>query len=142
MKRSILMMVLAVAISVAFVSGVMAQQKPAQAPAAAPQGQKLEKFSGTIEKVDEASKDVLVQFHKEKMTFSTDEHTKFMEGKKEVPFSDVKKGMKASVEYKKEGNKLIAESVNLSMPKSSAKKVTPTEKAPSPEKAPTTEKKS
>ena len=127
MKKTILTNMLALAISVAFVSVVMAQQSPAPAQTAPAEATKLEKFSGVINKVDEATKDVLVQFHKEKMTFSMAEKTKIMEGKKELPFSDLKKGMWASVEYKKEGNKLVAQSLSVSMPKAEAKPVTPSE---------------
>ena len=127
MKKTILTSILALAISVAFVSGVMAQQKPAPAQTAPVEATKLEKFSGVIEKVDEATKDVLVQFHKEKMTFSSGDHTKIMEGKKELPFTDLKKGMWASVEYRKEGNTLMAESMSVSMPNVTAKKETPSE---------------
>ena len=126
MKKTILMSLVALAVSVAFVSGVMAQQKPVPQATTA-QETKLEKFSGVVEKVDEATKDVLVQSHKEKMTFSLGDHTKIMEGKKEMPFTDLKKGMWASVEYKKEGNKLMAESMSVSMPKVMAKKETPSE---------------
>jgi uncharacterized protein YodC (DUF2158 family) len=136
--KTILMSVLALAISVAFVSGVMAQEKPAPAQATTTQETKLEKFNGVVEKVDQANKDVLVQFHKEKMTFSLGDNTKIVEGKKEMPFSDLKKGMWASVEYKKEGNKLLAESMHVSMLKMPAKKVNPSEKATSSEKTPET----
>ncbi len=137
MKRTILMSMLVLAVSVAFVSGVMAQQKPATAPAAA-QETKLEKFSGVIEKVDETTKDVVVQLHKEKMTFSMADHAKIMEGKKELSLTDLKKGMWASVGYKKEGEKLMAESISVSMPmvqvkkeaSSQVKKENPLEKAP------------
>jgi hypothetical protein len=139
MKKSILMGAVALAVSILFVSGVMAQQKPAPAPATTPQESKLEKFSGVVEKVDEANKDVLVQFHKEKMTFSFDAHSKIMEGKKELSFSDLKKGMWASLEFKKDGDKLMAESVHVSMPKVTAKSENPSEKATSSEK--TTESK-
>ncbi len=133
MKKTVLMSLLSLVVSVAFVSAVMAEQTPAP-QAATTQEAKLEKFSGVVEKVDEATKDVLVQFHKEKMTFSTGEHTKIMEGKKEMPFSDLKKGMWASIEYKKEGEKLMAESMHVSMPKMPAKKENPSEKATPSEK--------
>ena len=139
MKKTILMSIVALAVSFAFVSGVMAEQKPTP-QAATSQETKLEKFSGVVEKVDEATKDVLVQFHKEKMTFSTGEHTKIMEGKKEMPFSDLKKGMWASVEYKKEGDKLMAESMHVSMAKMPVKKENPSEKVSTPEKAAPSEK--
>ena len=85
MKRTILVSMLVLAVSVAFVSGVMAQQKPAPAPATTAQETKLEKFNGVIEKVDEANKDVVVQRHKEKMTFSMGDHAKIMEARKNCP---------------------------------------------------------
>ena len=140
MKKTILMSIVALVVSFAFVSGVMAEQKPAP-QAATSQETKLEKFSGVVEKVDEATKDVLVQFHKEKMTFSTGEHTKIMEGKKEMPLSDLKKGMWASVEYKKEGEKLMAESMHVSVPKMPVKKETPSEVTKVNPSGQTTEKK-
>jgi Cu/Ag efflux protein CusF len=127
MKSRILMSILVLAISVAFVSGVMAQQKSTPAQSATAQETKMEKFNGVIEKVDETTKDVLVQFHKEKMTFSLGDNTKIVEGKKELSFSDLKKGMWASVGYKKEGEKLMAELISVSMPKVTAKKENPSE---------------
>jgi Cu/Ag efflux protein CusF len=127
MRRTIWMSVVVLAALVAFASGVMAQQKPAPVQTPATQETKLEKFSGVIEKVDEAAKDVLVQFHKEKLTFSMGDHTKITEANKEVPLTGLKKGMWASVEYKKEGDKLMAETVSVSMPKVMAKKETPSE---------------
>jgi hypothetical protein len=134
--KTILMSVLALVISAAFVSGVIAQEKQAPAQATTTQVTKLEKFNGVVEKVDQATKDVLVRFHKEKMTFSVGDHTKIMEGKKELSFTDLTKGMWASVGYKKEGNKLVAESMHVSMPKISAKKENPSEKATPSEKTP------
>ncbi len=127
MRKTILTSILALALSVAFVSGVMAQQKPAPAQTAPAESTKMEKFSGVIEKVDQASKDIVVQFHKEKMTFALGDHTKIMEGKKELPLTDLKKGMWASVEYKKEGNTLMAESMRVSMRNVMAKKEVPSE---------------
>jgi Cu/Ag efflux protein CusF len=140
MKKTILTSILALAISVAFVSGVMAESKPATQATTA-QETKLEKFSGVVEKVDQATKDVLVEFHKEKMTFSLGDHTKILEGKKEMPFTDLKKGMWASVQYKKEGNKLLAESMLVSMSKMPAKKETPSEVKKENPSEKTTEKK-
>ena len=137
MKRTILMGIFALMMSVAFVSGAMAEQKPTSTPAATTQESKLEKFSGVIEHVDMTKKDVLVEMHKEKMTFSVGDHTKIYEGKKELPFSDLKKGLWASVEYKKEGNQLLAQSIQVSPPKvekkvgseqTTQKQVTPSEK--------------
>ena len=113
MKRTILMGIFALMMSVAFVSGVMAQQKPATAPAPAAQQSKLEKFSGTVEKVDSAKKEVFVKMNKEEMTFTLGEKAKIMEGKKELSLNDLKKGTNVSVEYTKEGTKLIAESISV-----------------------------
>ncbi len=127
MKKTLLASILALAISVVFMSGVMAESKPAPQATTA-QETKMEKFSGVVEKVDQANKDVLVEFHKEKMTFSFDDHTKILEGKKEMPFTDLKKGMWASVQYKKEGNKLLAESMHVSTSKTQARKENPSEK--------------
>ena len=127
MRKTIGMGIIALAISVAFVSGVMAQQKPAAAPVTTSQESKLEKFSGVVEKVNEATKDVLVQYHKDKMTFSLGDKTRITEGKKEMTLGDLKKGMWASVEYKKEGEKLMAQTINVSMSKVEAKKETPSE---------------
>jgi hypothetical protein len=118
----------ALALSVAFVSGVMAQQQSSPTPAATTPVSKVEKFNGVIVKVDEATKDALLQFHKQKMTFSFGDQTKIAQGNKALTFNDLKKGQWASVEYRKEGNKLIAETVHVSMP-IVAKKENPSEKA-------------
>jgi hypothetical protein len=140
MKKTILMSLLGLAMSGVFVSGILAQEKPAQAPVATTQETKLEKFSGIIESIDSAKKDVLVQMHKEKMTFSVGNGTKIYEGKKELSFSDLKDRLWASVEFKKEGNQLLAQVIRVSPPKetkavapsekTTEKQVTPTEKAP------------
>lgn len=114
MKKTMWMGLLALMMSVAFVSGVMAQQKPATTSPPAAQQSKLEKFSGTVEKVDSAKKEVLVKMNKEEMTFALGEKAKIMEGKKELSLNDLKKGMDVSVEYSKAGNKSVAESINVS----------------------------
>ena len=123
LKKTLLTGFVALAVSVAFASAGMAQQSPA-ATQPAPAQAKIEKFNGVIEKVDPANKEFVVQFHKESMTFSAGEHAKFMEGAKALPFSDLKKGMWASIEYQKEGDKWIAHSVNVSMPKAEGKHMT------------------
>lgn len=140
MKGSTMLSLFAIALSMVFVSGVMAQQKPATpapaaaAPSPAPQS-KLEKFRGVIEKVDPATKEVVVQEKKEKMTFSVGDKTKITEGKKEMAFSDLKNGQWASVKYTKEGGKMTAEMISFSAPKSMAKKEE-TSSAKTMEKAP------
>ncbi len=116
MKKTALAMAFALVTSVAFVSGVMAQQSsPPAAPSAPSAPVKMEKFSGTIEKVDEAAKEIVLKKGKEEKTFSWGDQTKFMQGKKQLTFSDLKKGERVSVQYKMEGNKLTAEKVNVSV---------------------------
>ena len=125
MNKRMLMSIVALAISLAFVSGGMAQQKPAPAqptPAqVAPAKQSWEKAKGMIEKVDEATKEVVVQTQKEKMTFSVGEKTRITEMSNKTPLSALKKGMQVTVEYKKEGNKNLAEWIDVHMGKAEAK---------------------
>jgi hypothetical protein len=122
-KKTLMMSFVALAVSLAFASAGMAQQKPAVSQPAPAQA-KMERFNGVVEKVDPANKDFVAQFHKETMTFSVGESTKFMEGSKNFPFSDLKKGMWANVEYQKEGTRLVANMVNVSMPKAETKPAT------------------
>jgi uncharacterized alpha/beta hydrolase family protein len=132
MKKMILLVVMLTL--VAFVSGVMAQQKPApEKPAAAPAPApkpappaKMEKFSGAIEKVDEMAKaiDVKGKVKKEPktLTFATDDKTKITKGKETLSFADLKNGMHVSVEYKKDGDKMVAVAIKASAPKAAPKK--------------------
>ncbi len=114
----------------AFVSVSLAQQtKPTPAPApvapakpAEPAPVKLEKFNGAVSKVDEATKSLVVKTKKEEKTFVTDEQTKITKGKESLAFSDLKPGMNVSVEYKKEGDKLIASAIKVAVPKAAPKK--------------------
>ena len=135
MKKMILLVVMLTL--VAFVSGVMAQQKPApEKPAAAPAPApkpaaptKLEKFSGAIEKVDEIAKAIEVKGKVKKeekvLTFATDDKTKITKGKETLSFADLKKGMHVSVEYKKDGDKMVAAAIKISAPKAAPKKEAP-----------------
>jgi len=125
MKRTLFAIVFALVSSVAFISGVMAQQSTTTPPAtqSAPSAPaKMEKFSGTVEKVDDAAKEFVVKKGNDEKTFSWSDQTKFMQGKKELTSSDVKKGEHVSVRYKMEGSKLTAEKVFVSMKKTSQKK--------------------
>ncbi len=125
MKKSLFAIAFALVTSIAFVSGVMAQQSspPAtQSAASAPAKAKLEKFSGTLEKVDEAAKEIVVKKGSDEKTFFWGDRTKFMQGKKELSSSDLKKGEHVSVRYKMEGDKLTAEKVYVSMKTTSQKK--------------------
>lgn len=117
----------------AFVSGVMAQQpKPATAPekTATPEpskttAAKVEKFSGVVEKVDELAKAVVVKGNKAVNTFSTDDKTKITKGKETLTLSDLKGGMNVSIEYKKDGDKLVASAIKVATPKAAPKKEEP-----------------
>ena len=116
---------------VAFVFGAMAQPKPTPAPAkpattpapapAPAEKPKMEKFSGTIGKVDDMAKmsDVKGKVKKEEktLTFAVDDKTKITKAKAELKLADLKEGMTASVEYKKEGEKMIATAIKVSAPK-------------------------
>jgi Na+-transporting methylmalonyl-CoA/oxaloacetate decarboxylase gamma subunit len=139
MKKMILLVVLLTL--VAFVSGVMAATpapapKPAASPApapkpVAPEKTKLEKFSGAIEKTDEMVKaiDVKGKVKKEEktLTFATDDKTKITRGKDTLSFADLKKGMSASVEYQKVGDKMTAVAIKVAVPKAAPKKEAPKE---------------
>ena len=126
MKKMILLVTLLTL--VAFVSGAMAQQKPAPAPAPAPaapakeEKPKIEKFTGVVEKVDEMAKAVVVKDKKGEKTFAVDDKTKITKGGKDMPLAELKKGMNVSVEYKKDGEKLVAVAIKAAVPKAAPKK--------------------
>lgn len=126
MKKLILLMAL---LSIAtFVSGLMAQgTKSSPSPAPAPEkpsepALKLEKFKGVIDKVDEMAKSIVVKTKKEEKTFVINDQTKITKGKETLSFADLKPGMNVSIEYKKEGDKLIASSIKVAVPKGVPKK--------------------
>jgi hypothetical protein len=121
------MIFVAVLAMVAFAFGAMAAQKTKPAPAP-----KMEKFSGTIAKVDgpaktfDVKKMVTVKGKKEEkvMTFATSDKTKITKGKEVKAFADLKDGMDVKVEYKVEMGKNMAEVVKIAAPKA-APKTTP-----------------
>ena len=126
MKKMILLVTLLTL--VAFVSGAMAQQKPAPAPAPAPaapakeEKPKIEKFTGVVEKVDEMAKAVVLKDKKGEKTFAVDDKTKITKGGKDIPLAELKKGTNVSVEYKKDGEKLVAVAIKAAAPKAAPKK--------------------
>ena len=151
MKKLIL--VVALLTVVAFVSGVMAQGKPAPAPApakpastaapaAAPEKPakaekpaKVEKYSGTVDKVDEAGRAIVVKGKKDEKTILIGNKTKITKAGKEMAFGDLKAGMNVSVEYRKDGDKMFATSIKAAAPKAAKgekKEKAPAEKAPAP----------
>ena len=124
MKKTILLVALIT--FVAFVSGVMAQGKPATAPAPAstkpaPPAQ-LEKFSGKIKSMDAMAKSIVVAKGKTEKTFVIDESTKITKGKDTVALADLKAGLNVAIEAKKEGDKLIASTINMSAPEAAPAK--------------------
>ena len=125
MKSRMLMGLFGLAVSFIFVSAVTAAEKStATMPApAAVQHMKLQRFNGVIENVNTTNKDVVVEFHKDKMTFAVGDHTKIFEGKKELNLSALNKGQWASVKYNKSGNRMVAESIHVS-PLKEAKNMT------------------
>jgi hypothetical protein len=131
-KRVLLLTVLAL---ITFVSGVMAIRKPAPEPApespatttpGKPVMEKTEKFSGVIEKVDGRGKMVVVKGNMTKeektLTFIVDDRTKITQGKTSMTIGDLKKDMQVSIEYRKEMNKMIAVTIEVSVPKNAPKK--------------------
>jgi len=124
MKRA-LVIVIALLVTVAFAGGAIAQapaktEKPAAAPApekaakpekakeAKPKEPKAMKASGTVAAY-EAGKMIKVKGPKDKeWTFDVTGDTK-MKG-------DVKEGAKVTVMYKKEGEKMVANSVSVAPP--------------------------
>ena len=127
MKKTTLLVVLLA--FVVFVSGIMAQGKPAPAPekaAATPAPAlappvKLEKFYGDIKGVDAAAKTIVIVRGKESKTFVVDEKTTITRGKDTLSLGDLKQGLNVSIEFKKEMDKLIAVTIKAGKPKGAPK---------------------
>ncbi len=119
--KKVLVVLVALFAMVAFVSGVVAQEKKAETQAAAPKAEKPKapqpmKCSGTVAAY-EAGKMIKIKGVKGKeMTFDVTADTKVK--------GEVKEGAKATVAYKKEGDKMVATAIS----------------GPSPPKKPKTEK--
>jgi hypothetical protein len=143
--KNVVLIITAVA-WVAFVAVTAAQQKPAPshpattvastpAPVPSPTPEKtktektnparMEKYAGTVERVDEAGKTIVVKGKKDTLTFVVDDKTKITRGGKNMPFADVKKEMSVAVDYKKEGNLMVAASIRVAAPKVVSKEKTP-----------------
>ena len=130
MNKKILMGMIALAVSFMFTSGLGAQEKASTAAAVPARKMKMELFNGVIESADMSKKNVVVEYQKDKMSYSLNDKTKvFDEGTKVLKLSDLKKGEWASVEYNKEGSQLIAQSIHVSHFRESGHKF-PAEKAP------------
>ena len=122
MKKTILLVVMLTL--VAFVFGVMAQQKPAPAPAApaSTKPAKMEKFSGELKNVDAMAKSIVVAKGKVEKTFVIDDKTKITKGKEALKLEDLKAGMTVAIEYKMEMDKMVAATIKASAPKAAPKK--------------------
>jgi hypothetical protein len=119
------------------VIAVARQQKQAQAPtsASAPtlpvreEKPKIEKFLGVIENVNEMTGtiDVKGKVKKEerRVTFPTDDNIRITRAGNEMSLTELKKGMAVSVEYKKDGDKIVAVAVKVSAPKTGPTKEQP-----------------
>ena len=98
---------------------------PEKAKAEQTANERMEKFAGTIERVEEVGKIFVVKGRKDTLTFTVDGKTKIVRGGKDMPFSDLKKEMGVAVDYKTEGDLKIAVSIRVAAPK-----VVPREKVP------------
>jgi hypothetical protein len=117
MKKTILLVVLLTL--VAFISGAIAAAPPKAATTPAPAAPvstkpvKLDKFSGEIKSMDAMAKSIVVAKGKESKTFLVDVETKITKSKTDLTFADLKPGMSVAVEYKKDGEKLIAVTIKV-----------------------------
>jgi hypothetical protein len=129
MKRIIFL--ISVLILAASFFGATAQQsameppKPAL-PVLAQENPQAEKFFGTIEKIDEIGKMIALKgkVNKEEktLTFTINDKTKITRGKTEQKLADLKPGVMALVEYRKEGCSMTATAIKVSKPKAPPKK--------------------
>jgi Cu/Ag efflux protein CusF len=68
--------------------------------------------TGTVKKVDEAAKQVVVMVTRE-MTFAVTDATKVVQGETAKKLSDLKVDAKVSVEYKREGDTRTAVKITI-----------------------------
>ena len=95
----------------------------------------MEKFTGTVEKVDEMGKSVIVKGKDEK-TFAGQRHDKDHQGQRHSFFGDLKQDMHVAIEFKKDGDKMVAASIKASAPKAAKKEKPAKEKTEKPAEAP------
>ena len=120
MKKTILLVVALTL--VAFVSGAVAAAPPkgatpAPAAPATTAPAKMEKFSGEVKNVDAMAKSIAVAKEKAEKSFVVTADTKIAKGKEALKFEDLKAGMNVTIEYKKDGDKLIAATIKAAAPK-------------------------
>jgi len=119
------------------VIAVARQQKQTESPtsASAPvlpvkeEKPKIEKFLGAIENVNEMTRTIdvkgKVKKEEKRVTFLTDDNMRITRAGNEMSLAELKKGMAVSVEYRKDGDKLVAVAVKVSAPKAGPKKEQP-----------------
>jgi hypothetical protein len=119
-----MLLLVALIVSFAFVSETAAIQKPAPSSASAPPEkstiEKMERFSGVIEKVDEKGKMIVVRgkrIEDRTLPFTIDDKTKIVKGEVTMILGDLKKGMEVSIDYKREAERLIAIVIRVFVPK-------------------------
>jgi hypothetical protein len=98
---------------------------PEKANTEQPASERLEKFAGTIERIDEVGKLLVVKGRKDALTFIADDGTKIIRGGKEMPFSDLKREMGVAVDYRMEGDRKTAVSIRVAAPKAVPREKTP-----------------
>jgi hypothetical protein len=81
----------------------------------------MEKFSGEVKNVDAMAKSIVVAKGKVEKSFVVTADTKITKGKEALKFEDLKAGMNVAIEYKKDGDKLIAGTIKAAAPKASPK---------------------
>ena len=81
---------------------------------------KTEKFSGTIEKVDQTGKMIAVRGKKtneeKTLTFAISKQTKITKGKGAMSLGDLRKEMWVSIDYEKDKDEMIAVVIEVSIP--------------------------
>jgi len=82
---------------------------------------KIEKFLGAIENVNEMTGTIdvkgKVKKEEKRVTFLTDGNIRITRAGNEMSLAELKKGMAVSVEYKKDGDKVVAIAVKVSAPR-------------------------
>jgi len=88
---------------------------------------KSEQFSGTIKSdVDANAKSIVVTDEKVEKTFVVDEKVvKITKDKETIKIGDLKAGMNVAIEYKKEGDKMIATAIKVSGSRADKRKSNP-----------------
>ena len=118
MKKTILLVVLLTL--VAFISGAIAAAPPKAATTPAPAAPvstkpvKMDKFSGEIKSVDAMAKSIVVaKGEGVKRPFWSTRKQRSPKAKQTLKFADLKAGMSVGVEYKKDGDKMIAVTIKV-----------------------------